>query len=279
MAASLTGVAVLAAAWFGRHVVLAGSPGAVAASVALLGLLACLGLLLRRLAGERAGLVRMGADIERLAAGRLELEGRMREAEQAARERESALRARAELLDRALAGVSETVLTTDPDCRVTYMNRAAERLTGWGADEATGRDLREVVGLDPATAALLEKALERSEREEGAVSLAEWPVCLWRTVGHGGRNSRSRGGDASRGWRARRLLPRLSGSPWLCAAECRKGGRRCVSCGDRREPAHRRALASSGRSACVRQSARMRNARRFARGGGHSAVRVPFPPR
>lgn len=43
-----------------------------------------------------------------------------------------------------LASIGDAVVSTDADGRVTFMNRAAEDLTGWSRDEAVGRLLPEV---------------------------------------------------------------------------------------------------------------------------------------
>jgi PAS domain S-box-containing protein len=43
-----------------------------------------------------------------------------------------------------LASIADAVITADASGRVTSLNRTAERLTGWSADEAIGRSLREV---------------------------------------------------------------------------------------------------------------------------------------
>src|SRR5262249_54610683 len=60
-----------------------------------------------------------------------------------------------ERLRTTLASIADAVITTDPEGRVTSLNPAAERLTGWGAAEATGHPLGEVFRLveratDPA---------------------------------------------------------------------------------------------------------------------------------
>jgi PAS domain S-box-containing protein len=44
----------------------------------------------------------------------------------------------------ALSAIGDAVLATDPEGRVTYLNPAAESLTGWVAGEAHGRPLEEV---------------------------------------------------------------------------------------------------------------------------------------
>jgi two-component system, chemotaxis family, CheB/CheR fusion protein len=43
-----------------------------------------------------------------------------------------------------LSAIGDAVLTTDPEGRVTYMNPAAESLTGWEAGESLGRPLEDV---------------------------------------------------------------------------------------------------------------------------------------
>ena len=47
-------------------------------------------------------------------------------------------RADRERLRTTLASIADAVITTDPEGRVTSLNPAAERLTGWGTAEATG---------------------------------------------------------------------------------------------------------------------------------------------
>ncbi len=49
-----------------------------------------------------------------------------------------------ERLRTTLASIADAVITTDPEGRITLLNPAAERLTGWGAVEATGHPLGEV---------------------------------------------------------------------------------------------------------------------------------------
>jgi PAS domain-containing protein len=43
-----------------------------------------------------------------------------------------------------LGSIGDAVIASDPDGRVTYMNGAAETLTGWPAQEALGHPLGEV---------------------------------------------------------------------------------------------------------------------------------------
>ena len=56
-------------------------------------------------------------------------------------------RAEPERLRTTLASIADAVITTDPEGRVTSLNAAAEKLTGWGAAEATGHPLGEVFRL------------------------------------------------------------------------------------------------------------------------------------
>ncbi|MFP3564962.1 EAL domain-containing protein [Paraburkholderia sp. SIMBA_030] len=49
-----------------------------------------------------------------------------------------------EFLQVTLHSIDDGVVTTDPDGRVTYLNPAAERLTGWPVAQARGRDLKDV---------------------------------------------------------------------------------------------------------------------------------------
>ncbi len=87
-------------------------------------------------------------------------------------DRERALEAQyRELVDTA----NDVVVTCDADCRVTSINRAGERLTGYSADSAQGRPLRELVApedrskLDRELAAAL-AARTGTRLEVGTVS-------------------------------------------------------------------------------------------------------------
>jgi PAS domain S-box-containing protein len=58
--------------------------------------------------------------------------------------RERKLRSREAWLNTTLESVAEAVIATGNDGKVVFLNRAAERLTGWMQAEALGRDLPEV---------------------------------------------------------------------------------------------------------------------------------------
>ena len=57
---------------------------------------------------------------------------------------EDSLRKQTEWLRITLASIGDAVISTDVEARVTFLNPEAERLTGWGQAEATGRHLDEI---------------------------------------------------------------------------------------------------------------------------------------
>ncbi len=71
---------------------------------------------------------------------------------------EAKIREQAELLDKA----QDAIIVCDPDRRIVYWNKGAERIYGWSAREALGRNVRELLFHDIAPAALrdVEPALE-----------------------------------------------------------------------------------------------------------------------
>ncbi len=60
---------------------------------------------------------------------------------------EAALAAEKERVQVTLNSMADAVITTDKNGNVDYMNPVAERMTGWAASEAHGRNLAEVVRL------------------------------------------------------------------------------------------------------------------------------------
>ncbi|HXG43923.1 MAG TPA: diguanylate cyclase [Gemmatimonadales bacterium] len=64
------------------------------------------------------------------------------------RRAEAELRREKERAEVTLAAIADAVVTTDAGGRVDYLNPVAERLTGWTAAGARGRDLREVFHLE-----------------------------------------------------------------------------------------------------------------------------------
>jgi len=60
-------------------------------------------------------------------------------------EMERRLRESERWLTATLRSIGESVIATDAEWRIRFMSRAAERLTGWKADEAVDHDLAEVL--------------------------------------------------------------------------------------------------------------------------------------
>ncbi|MGA3157291.1 MAG: EAL domain-containing protein [Steroidobacteraceae bacterium] len=50
-----------------------------------------------------------------------------------------------------LNSIGDAVLSTDVDCKITYLNAVAEHLTGWSHDDACGRPLQEVFRIIDGT--------------------------------------------------------------------------------------------------------------------------------
>jgi PAS domain S-box-containing protein len=65
---------------------------------------------------------------------------------------EQALFAEKERADVTLNSIGDAVVSTDVAGNITYLNLAAERMTGWSRDDASGRPLAEVFHIvDGAT--------------------------------------------------------------------------------------------------------------------------------
>jgi diguanylate cyclase (GGDEF)-like protein/PAS domain S-box-containing protein len=81
----------------------------------------------------------------------------------------------------ALNSLTEAVLATDADGRITYMNPAAERLTATSAAEAAGKPLEEIVGLvDETDRRLLSDPVRQALRSGGPVSLGRRALLISR---------------------------------------------------------------------------------------------------
>lgn len=67
-------------------------------------------------------------------------------------QKDAALREQSEHTQATLDSIGDAVISTDVDCRITYLNAVAEQLTGWTQDAAAGRPLDEVFCvIDAAT--------------------------------------------------------------------------------------------------------------------------------
>jgi two-component system, cell cycle sensor histidine kinase and response regulator CckA len=85
------------------------------------------------------------------------------------------------LLVSTLSSIGDAVLATDREGRITFMNPVAEALTGWTADDARGKNAKEVVRLiDETRREPIENPLSRALRESVMVTLREIPRLLSR---------------------------------------------------------------------------------------------------
>lgn len=82
-----------------------------------------------------------------------------------------------------LASIGDGVIATDPQGRITLLNAAAQRLTGWADDEALGRQFDEVFRIiDAHSARPVADVLERGRQESFELGVEE-PVLLQRRQG------------------------------------------------------------------------------------------------
>ncbi|HEX6928259.1 MAG TPA: PAS domain S-box protein, partial [Gammaproteobacteria bacterium] len=100
-----------------------------------------------------------------------------------AREREHRLAEQAALLDKA----QDAIIASDPESRITYWNKSAERLYGWTAGEVMGRDKRALLEDQPEKFdAGLRQVMQKGEwagelrqkREDGSVFSVEAAMSL-----------------------------------------------------------------------------------------------------
>jgi len=87
-----------------------------------------------------------------------------------------------ELFRTTLRSIGDAVISTTASGRVRFMNPVAERLTGWTAVEAEGRELAEVFPIfDEATGVAVESPVEKVLREGAIVGLANHTVLRHRS--------------------------------------------------------------------------------------------------
>ncbi|MYL24898.1 EAL domain-containing protein [Halomonas alkaliantarctica] len=88
------------------------------------------------------------------------------------REAEVTLQATQEWAHVTLNSISDAVITTDRECRVTYLNRAAETLTGWLSADALGKPLPQILTLvDGQTLRMVTNPARRAMEEKRLIGL------------------------------------------------------------------------------------------------------------
>jgi PAS domain S-box-containing protein len=80
-----------------------------------------------------------------------------------------------------LANIGDAVIASNADGKVTFMNAAAQSLTGWPQEEARGKPLADVFKLvNQKTRQAVENPAERALREETAVGLFQHSLLVAR---------------------------------------------------------------------------------------------------
>lgn len=98
---------------------------------------------------------------------------------QAMRAAQSRAAERGELLRVTLASIGDAVITTDKDGRVTYLNAAAQDLTGWSSTEVAGRPLENIFRIvNERTREPVSNPVLRALREGMVVGLANHTVLI-----------------------------------------------------------------------------------------------------
>ena len=87
-----------------------------------------------------------------------------------------------ELLATTLACISDGVIVTDVDGRITFLNVEAARLTGWNAEDAVGQPISKVFRIvNAATRQSLESPVHEALRAGVFTGLAKQPLLLSKT--------------------------------------------------------------------------------------------------
>ena len=94
---------------------------------------------------------------------------------------EEALNKQRQLLEVTLQSIGDAVLTTDAGGKITLLNPVAARLTGWAAEEALGRQARDVLRtIDEQTRESAEDMVARVLREGRVIAMANHTVLVAR---------------------------------------------------------------------------------------------------
>jgi PAS domain S-box-containing protein len=89
------------------------------------------------------------------------------------------LRESRELLRITLESIGDAVITTDVECRITFLNPVAESVTGWSRQEAIGLPLQEVFRIiNEETRQPVENPVEKALRQGYATGLANHTVLI-----------------------------------------------------------------------------------------------------
>ena len=84
----------------------------------------------------------------------------------------------------ALSSLAEAIITTDAEGRISYLNPAAERMTGSTAEQATGKALEDLVGLvDEMDRRLLSDPVRQALTSGAPVNLSRRALLLSRSNG------------------------------------------------------------------------------------------------
>ncbi len=99
----------------------------------------------------------------------------------ARKEAEDALRQQRDLLDVTLVSIGDAVMATDTNGTITFLNRAAEELTGWSRQEAIGQPIDSVFHIvHEQTRETIESPVARILREGVIVGLANHTALIRR---------------------------------------------------------------------------------------------------
>jgi diguanylate cyclase (GGDEF)-like protein/PAS domain S-box-containing protein len=94
---------------------------------------------------------------------------------------EDALFDEMELVETTLNSIGDAVLTADINGKVSYMNQAAERMTGWWRDKALGMPSNDVLRIiDASTRKIADDPLRRAIHEDRTVRLEQHSLLIGR---------------------------------------------------------------------------------------------------
>ncbi len=108
-----------------------------------------------------------------------ELEHRVEERTQALQRSEAAERAQREYFQVTLTSIGDAVIVTNPQGEVTFLNRVAEAVTGWGTAEARDKPLPEIFHIvNEETRLPVENPVDKVLRTGGIAGLANHTILI-----------------------------------------------------------------------------------------------------